>query len=304
MTSVLDLQKSRYVQSAVEDIFKQLNDNEKEQCARASSYKYLKASRCSADERDKQSKIMIERYVSVEKMLGTKKTQWENHALAKLRNTLKFRQEMDIDDVRTCFDKNKKDSEIHATIRERLEERFACKSSIIRGYSKCGRALILNFPSFETEWEEEYFIKGNVYMLERALACTESRTSGEKTKVMVFYNYNGFTLKNSPPPAMMNRLLSGLSFLRDHWPERLEHVFLVDTPFIFRAVWAIIKHFIDPITKRTVQFITGEEQKELLRELIDKDQAAPFMFEGGKNVDEADMKKFFYDIPFDEVYTN
>jgi len=230
----------------VSDVFKQLDDSEKEQSARASSYKYMKSSRCSSGERDALAKAMIERYLAVEYKLGTKKSEWEDRGLTKLRNTLKYRREMEVDDLRTCFDRDKRNSELHATIRERLEERFAAGSSVIRGYSKSGRALFLNFPRFETTFEEEYYIKGNIYMLERALACTEKKTNGVKTKVVMFYDYNQYSLKNNPPTAYINRLLSDL---RDHWPERLEHVILVDTPFIFRAFWSIVKLFIDPVTK-------------------------------------------------------
>jgi len=51
-----------------------------------------------------------------------------------------------------------------------------------------------------------------------------------------------------------------------------------------------------------VQFVTGDEQKERLRDLVDADQAAPFMFEGGQEGTEANMKHFFNDVPFDRVY--
>ena len=72
--------------------------------------------------------------------------------------------------------------------------------------------------------------------------------------------------------------------------------------FIFFQFWAIVKHFIDPITKDLVQFITGEEQKKIFREMISEDQAAPFMFDGGRDGKEADMMTFFRDTPFDQVY--
>ena len=115
----------------------------------------------------------------------------------------------------------------------------------------------------------------------------------------MFFDYNQYTMKNSPPLAIVHGLLNNL---RDHFPECLEHVFLVDTPFVFRAFWAIVKHFIDPVTKDLVQFVTGEEQKGQLRDLVDADQAMPFMFKGGEDAAKIDMKRFFYDVPFDEVY--
>ncbi|KAL7535347.1 hypothetical protein ACHAWF_005145 [Thalassiosira exigua] len=162
--------------------------------------------------------------------------------------------------------------------------------------------MLRNFPnlaSADTSLDEEPFIKGNIYMIERALACTERKTNGEEDKVVIFYNYEGYGRKNNGPPQLVNKVMSGF---RDHWPERLHHVFMVDAPFIFLVFWAIIKHFIDPITKSLVQFITSEEQKEMLRQVVSDDQAAPYMFDGGKDREEADMKAFFYDIAFDHVY--
>lgn len=297
--------------SIVDKIFHQLSASEKEQAARASSYRYLVSSTSPTEgegrdeERDRQAKATIQRYVTVEQKLGKSKPpqEWEAAAYTKLRKTLEYRKEKQIDDICLCFDKDKiSDGDgLHATIRERLEQRYGNKGvSIVRGYTKDGRAIFQNVPRFETSWEdEEYYIRGNIYMLERALACTERNTNGEKSKVLNFYDYNGYGMKNSPPPMLVKHLLEDL---RDHWPERLHQVYIVDAPFVFRAFWAIIKYFIDPITKELVQFVTGEEQKKILREMISEDQAAPYMFDGGKDGEEADMKAFFYDFPFDHVY--
>ena len=293
----------------VDNIFKQLSDNEKDEAAKASSYRYLLASMSSKeeinDQRDQHAKATIMRFVTVEQKLNQRHpNQWEQIATVKLQKTLRYRNEKQIDAVRMCFDEDKRsDSSPHATLRKHLEDRFKAKASIIRGYTNNGCALFQNLPRADTKdsnaWEEEIYIMGNIYMMERALACTERKTNGNKDKIIVLYDYNGYAMKNSPPPLIVKHLLSDL---REHWPERLEHVFVIDAPFIFRAFWAIIKHFIDPITSHLVQFISGEDQKKLLMDLISEDQAAPYMYKNGKDIEEADMKAFFYDIPFDRAY--
>mmetsp|Transcript_23025 Transcript_23025/g.48554 ORF Transcript_23025/g.48554 Transcript_23025/m.48554 type:complete len:327 (-) Transcript_23025:108-1088(-) len=294
--------------SLVDEIFHQLSDDEKEQAARASSYRYLVASSSPATEHDKRdhyAKAMIERYITVEQKLEKHKSPDVCVATAtlKLRKTLKYRKEKQVDDMLLCFDKEKSgngDGELQAAIRDGLTNRYSEKASIVRGYTKDGRALFQNFPRKEFHWEKEYYIKGNIYMMERAIACTERNTDGEQDKVVVFYDYNGYGMKNSPPVMMVNELLSDL---RDHWPERIDHVFLVDAPLAFRVFWKIIKHFVDPITKQLVQFVTGEEEKKkIFGEMISEDQAAPCMYNGGLNGKEADMKTFFYDTPFDHTY--
>lgn len=239
----------------------------------------------------------------MEQKLGTSKSPDERQTTActKLKKTLHYREEIaHVDAIRLCFDKDRQsyDDDLHVSLRNSLTERSASKSSFIRGYTKDGVAMVQNFAARDTEWNEDSYIKSNIYMFERALACTERQTNGERDKIVVFYDYNGYKLKNSPPPMLIKELMFKF---RDHWPERLQHVFIVDSPFIFRAFWAIIKHFIDPITVSFVQFITGDEQKEILRELISEDQAAPYMFNGGKDEVEVDMAKFF-DTPFDCAY--
>lgn len=157
--------------------------------------------------------------------------------------------------------------------------------------------MFQNFPRTETTWDEEFFIKGNIFMLEKALACTERRTDGLQNKVIVMYDYAGYGLANTPPTKLVGKLLF---CLRDHFPEKLQHVFVVDAPFVFRAFWAIIKHFIDPITKELVCFISGEEaKKQVLGSIIDNDEASTWMFDGAKVDCEVDVEKFFNGTPFD-----
>ena len=304
-----DTDKLAIVSTVVNNIYHNLSDDEKEQAARASSYRYFVIFSSPTEkegrdqQREKHSKNMIERYVTVEKKLNQSKSPdtWEAQACLKLKNTLQYREEKHVDAIRLCFHQEKLgDDGLHSNLRDGLTKRFGSKASVIRGYTIDGQAMFQNFAKNDSNWDDrEFFIKGNIYMLERALACTERNTDGEKDKVVAFYDYNGYGLKNTPPVMFAKELLFDL---RDHWPERLQQVFMVDTPFVFRAFWMIIKHFIDPITKELVHFITGEEQKQLLRKMIGEDQAAPFMFDGGKNGKEVDNETFFYNTPFDHVY--
>ena len=296
----------------VDNIYNKLNDTEKEQTARASSYRYLKSSvnkpTINNNEvvRAKYAKSQIERYVLVEQKLYKSKSpdEWETLAYDKLKKTLVYREEKQIDDIRLCFDKDKlkqdDNNSVHATLRNLLTGRFANGASIIQGYTKDGQALFINYARADTKWDAESYIKGNIYMLERALACTERKSNGANDKVVVFYDYNGYRLKNSPPPLIVKELLT---ILYEHWPERLNGVYVVDAPIIFRAFWAIIKHFIDPITKELVHFVSGEEEKNIFREMISPDQASSFMYNGGQNGgdDITDNKDFFYDTPFDHA---
>lgn len=287
--------------SLAEHILNNLSDDEKEASARASSYRHLVSTTDSTEIRDKYAKDMINRYLTVEQKLHKTHTpeNWALNAEHKLKRSLEFFAQNDVDAIRLCF-RNGSDSELNAHLRDGLLKRFANNASIVRGYSKEGHALFQNFARTETSWDEEFFFKGNIFCMEKALACTERRTNGAKDKVIVLYDYSGYTMKNSPPLALVCKLLFAL---KDHFPERLEHVFLVDAPFIFRAFWAIIQHFIDPVTKELVCFVSGEEaKKQVLGSIIDENEASTWMYEGAKRDCEVDLDIFFKCTPFDVAY--
>ena len=244
-----------------------LNDNEKEVAAR-SSYHYLMCT-CngfkSEENRDRYAKAMIERYIRTEQKLHQNRScdEWEVAALTKLRSTLKFRVDNNIDEIRLCFERENipcryqqrepsDEMKLFSHLRDGLTERFSNGASVVRGHSRDGHAIFQNFPRKDTSWDDEFYIKGNIYTLERAIASTERRTQGKKDKVIVMYDYNGYTKKNTPPIRLVKKIFT---ILRKHFPERLEHVYIVDAPIIFMAFWAVIKHFIDPITSKLVSLV-------------------------------------------------
>lgn len=294
------------VDSLTDHILNNLTDAEKEQAARASSYKYLISSADPSKSttnynRDEYAKLMIRKYLIVEQKLHPRHSpeDWATNAESKLKKTFDFRTECNVDDIRLCFNEGT-DSDVQKHLRDGLMKRFSKGGSFVCGYTKEGNALFQNFPRTETEWDEEFFIKGNIFMLEKALACTERRTDGTQDKVIVMYDYSGYRMANTPPTKLVGQLLF---CLRDHFPERLQSVFVVDAPFIFRAFWAIIKHFIDPITKALVCFISGEDaKKQVLRSIIDENEASTWMFEGAKMDCAFETSKFFNDTPFDYAH--
>lgn len=72
-------------------------------------------------------------------------------------------------------------------------------------------------------------------------------------KINLLIDYDGFKLKNAPP---MSTTKYTLEILQKHYPERMQHAYLLNPPFVFRAFWALIKAFVDPITKAKIVFCT------------------------------------------------
>ena len=289
--------------SLVDRIFCSLSRDEHHTAAKAHSYKYS----LEPVEIDcvSNAKAMIASYVSAEQKIRKDKeiNELEGSVLKKLRSTLKFREQYDVDSIRLSF--GNEESNIHtptstSSIRERIVERFSNKAMFVCGYSKDNIAIVQVFPGVDTSWDEDLFIKGTIYMVERALACTERRTGGAKVKFMMCWNYNGYQMKNTPPISLVKRMFD---ILGDHYPGKCENVFLVDPPFIFKAFWKVVKHFVDPITSECTHLLKGESSKRrVLSEVVDDNQASVWMFKQGGNNKEIDMNSFFYDIPFEYAY--
>ena len=66
---------------------------------------------------------------------------------------------------------------------------------------------------------------------------------------------------------------------QNYYPEMLGHLFIVNTSFIFKAIWSIIKGFIDEKTKKKIS-IEGYDYYNKLKELVNEENIPSFF--GGK----------------------
>lgn len=274
-----------------------LSDDEKELAARC-SYQYCHLEDSTPTERDEYAAAMARRHLVAE-------NGHNDRALAKMKATLQYREDMNIEVIRQCFYREQYPddvggSELHEKYRAALNKELSGSKTFVRGKSVDGRALYVVLPhKFTSGFDPEWYMKYNIYTLERAIAITENASDGRLEKVVVVFDFGSYSHALRPPMGLSKELQF---CLRDHYPERVDTVVLVDTPFIFRAFWAIMKPFIDPVTRRKVKFVTGDDHKtEVLGGLIEADQAMSFMRPDGERAEEMDMKKYLFDTPFDEM---
>ena len=52
---------------------------------------------------------------------------------------------------------------------------------------------------------------------------------------------------------------------QDNYPEILGNMFIVNAPFLFTGIWAIVKVWIDDKTKEKIKILGGSYKKELLQ---------------------------------------
>mmetsp|Transcript_5570 Transcript_5570/g.11595 ORF Transcript_5570/g.11595 Transcript_5570/m.11595 type:complete len:326 (-) Transcript_5570:103-1080(-) len=278
-----------------------LTDDEVEHAARC-SYRYYMASVSangnppSIEERDNLALKMARRHLIARK--GD-----EESALKSVRQTIKYRVEAGVDDIRRAFyEKDVSDldrSRRFAAIRAGIESQLTTKVMYVRGYDRKGRPLFIMDAGASVEWDEDWFVPLHVYMMERTIACLDRATDGQEERLHITVDYGRYSSKNAPPLKLAKSLLKVLA---NHWPERVEVIVLLDAPLIFRAFWTMMQPFIDPDTKSKIRFLTGDNQKRsVLEGLISEQEACPFMFPEGQKTTDFDMHSFLYKIPFERT---
>jgi hypothetical protein len=70
---------------------------------------------------------------------------------------------------------------------------------------------------------------------------------------------------------------SGIS--QNHYPERLGKLYIINAPWGFSGVFAVVKRFLDPVTVAKIHVLGGSYQKELLSQVPEENLPSEF---GGK----------------------
>jgi hypothetical protein len=133
----------------------------------------------------------------------------------------------------------------------------------VRGYDKEGRALLYMRPAKEnTKGDEMNNLRHLVFNLEKAIACSSSKKKEkQQEKICLVIDYDGFQLRHSPPMSTSRKTLE---ILQHHYPERMHRVYLCNPPLLFRTFWAMIRPFVDPVTKEKICFCHGEKGMALI----------------------------------------
>ena len=89
-----------------------------------------------------------------------------------------------------------------------------------------------------------------VYNLEKLMEISNPDTQ----KISMIFDMGGFGFKCMDYETVQILIAT----LQKNYPEVLNVVLIVNSPFIFWACWAVIKPWIDPITQKKIEFIDGQ----------------------------------------------
>lgn len=267
----------------INEMISQLTDHEME-IAAETSYDYFKYK--NGDRKDIVRK-MAQRYLdSKQKDLKV--------ALTKMRETLAFREKVNINEIRSAFDNDNKETK--SEIQVLLQHRLSKNSHYVQGYDLDGRATYIFRPRYVDEHDEEGSVKEILYTLERAIACSNSST------INILIDFSGFSLtKNTPPPSIGKK---ALTLLRQHYVGQINKIFIFDAPVGFSILWNMFKGFIGKETKKKLQFITHKKKAAgIMSKWYSDEKAASWMIpkRGLKNR-ELDVNEYLYQLSFDEAF--
>ncbi len=214
-------------------------------------------------------------------------------------------QEYHIEILRTCFQSfvyaNEKEAQIAKKYRSYISQDLASQMAVVRGHDKDERAMILIFPRVSADsYSDEAFIITILYTMERAIACTEALSKGRHEKIIAVLYFAHFHFSHSPSLTAVKKLAS---ILQHRYPERLKNLVVIDPPFWIRAMYSLVKPFLDPDTRQKFILASGDKGKQqVLSNLIDIDQAMPFMLPGGRLSDPVDVDRYTSQVPFHCLY--
>mmetsp|Transcript_18478 Transcript_18478/g.34515 ORF Transcript_18478/g.34515 Transcript_18478/m.34515 type:complete len:293 (-) Transcript_18478:334-1212(-) len=111
-------------------------------------------------------------------------------------------------------------------------------------------------------------IRQQEYMIKRLEAASIKHGRDIEKQVIVF---NLANLNYSIDLNAMSTFKQTVVIDEAYYPERLQHFFMINAPWFFTAIWAMLKPFIDPVTASKI-IIVGSDYMDTLREYIDDSQ--------------------------------
>lgn len=194
----------------------------------------------------------------------------EKKALHQLQETLKWRKSFGVDAlVHAKFTDN---PDMEDETAHMLRHETGTGKIYVRGYDHEGRALMYMRPQRENTHHHENNMKNLVYNLERAIACTLKKSNHTQEKVCLVIDFDGYQLRHAPPMSVSRMTLD---ILQKHYPERMYRAYVCNAPFIFRTFFALIRPFIDPITKQKIVMCHGKHGYDTMSEHLHVEKLEP-----------------------------
>lgn len=126
----------------------------------------------------------------------------------------------------------------------------------------------------------KYFIAGYERLV-HVIFKEASRARGKLIeRTVTILDGKGFGVSQALSSDNRDFLQMAIKIAQDYYPEMMAKMFIINTGFTFKALWAMAKPFLDKKTKEKIS-ILGSDYKKALNEWIDDDQLPQML--GGTN---------------------
>jgi hypothetical protein len=212
-------------------------------------------------------------------------------ALERIRNTLNFRKEKKLDDLREALD-----DPVNYYHKE-LKHSLSSGHVYVQGHDREGRSTYIFIPRRVQSHDPELTMASHLWTMEKAIACSRAKDG----TINAVVDFRGFSAFSHTPPTCVGKEL--MTTLRNHYVGHINSIFLLDAPTTFFCLWTIFKPFAGRKTRDKIHFIsTPEERNKLLGTLYDRDQATPWMLPNGGKTRELDIEEYIDRLPFDQAF--
>ncbi|GKY93174.1 hypothetical protein MPSEU_000285400 [Mayamaea pseudoterrestris] len=222
-----------------------------------------------------------------------------------LKKACDSRKDRRIDLMRSCFMEgveyeNDEDSKEAERIRDTILNELKRQPVYARGTDKEGRAILIVGSRTEGVENDEDFIMTQLYNVERAIAASEYTSNGLQEMICVVFDFADLKHSMAPSISLVKDLVGELEAC---YCDRLDTLFIVDPPFWMRTIWGAVKPFLHPDTQKKIIMAKGDKEKSAtVGELVEEDQAMPFLLPEGELSEEVSVERFTKDIPFYCLY--
>uniref|UniRef100_A0A7S0VKM8 CRAL-TRIO domain-containing protein n=1 Tax=Polytomella parva TaxID=51329 RepID=A0A7S0VKM8_9CHLO len=138
------------------------------------------------------------------------------------------------------------------------------QKTFLTGYDFQGHPIMLviirkHIPS---ESQSKRYI---VYTMDTAFELG-TRIPNWDGKLAGIFDLRGLTMANFD----LETIKAVFDLLQNHYPERLDRLYIYGAPFIFHGMWRLIQPFVDPITRAKIRFVGVKELQVMTKDFPPK----------------------------------
>lgn len=151
---------------------------------------------------------------------------------------------------------SEEEEEIKAKMREHIEEELHSKQVfVVRGADRESRALAIKMKRTSPGTMREAFLTTQLYVVDRAIACTEYLSRGVNEQIVAVMDFDGYSSSTAPP---LLTLKETVTCLQDIYPERLKTAIITEPTFWMRGLYNVLYPLMSDDTRGKIQMAYGE----------------------------------------------